>query len=77
MLRAKHVKIEPEANANQQASVYGKRFGNGGGVTAAVIECMKELGEDPSKFTIEKCAGGMECKKLLHYLRWEDSQLIL
>ena len=69
MLRAKHVKIEPEANANQQASVYGKRFGNGGGVTAAVIECMKELGEDPSKFTIEKCAGGMECKKTLTLLK--------
>lgn len=69
MLRAKSVKIEPEANANQQASVYGKRFGNGGGVTAAVIECMKELGEDPSKFTIEKCAGGVECKKALTLLK--------
>lgn len=69
MLRAKNVKIEPEANANQQASVYGKRFGNGGGVTAAVIECMKELGEDPSKFTIEKCSGGMECKKALTLLK--------
>ena len=69
MLRAKGVKIEPEANANQQASVYGKRFGNGGGVTAAVIECMKELGEDPSKFTIEKCSGGTECKKALTLLK--------
>ena len=69
MLRAKGVKIEPEANANQQASVYGKRFGNGGGVTAAVIECMKELGEDPSKFTIEKCSGGTECKEALTLLK--------
>lgn len=34
MLRAKDVKIEAEANSSQQASVYGKRFGNGGGVAA-------------------------------------------
>lgn len=34
MLRAKDVKIEAEANSSQQASVYGKRFGNGGGVVA-------------------------------------------
>ena len=30
---------------------------------------MKELGEDPSKFTIEKCSGGTECKKALTLLK--------
>ena len=74
MLRAKDVKIEAEANSSQQASVYGKRFGNGGGVAAAVVECMKELGEDPSKFTIEKCSGGAECKKALTLLKMDRLQ---
>lgn len=74
MLRAKDVKIEAEANSSQQASVYGKRFGNGGGVAAAVVECMKELGEDPSKFTIEKCSGGAECKKTLTLLKMDRLQ---
>ena len=74
MLRAKDVKIEAEANSSQQASVYGKRFGNGGGVAAAVVECMKELGEDPSKFTIEKCSGGAECKKALTPLKMDRLQ---
>ena len=32
MMRAKDVQFEPEENDSQQASVYGKRFGNGGGV---------------------------------------------
>ena len=46
MLRAKGVVLEPEENKNQQASVFGKRFANGGGVTAAVLECLKETNEN-------------------------------
>ncbi|MGN0327732.1 MAG: 4Fe-4S dicluster domain-containing protein [Lachnospira sp.] len=69
MLRAKNVDIEPEEIKTQQASIYGKRFGNGGGVTAAVLRCMEELGEDPSKYTVEKCAGAAECKKALTLLK--------
>ena len=30
---------------------------------------MKELGEDPAKFTTEKCSGGTECKKALTLLK--------
>ncbi len=41
---------------------------------AAVVECMKELGEDPSKFTIEKCSGGAECKKALTLLKMDRLQ---
>lgn len=69
MLRAKKVELIPEENNTQQASVYGKRFGNGGGVANAVVQCMKELGEDPSGFTIEKCAGAAECKKALTLMK--------
>ena len=35
---------------------------------------MKELGEDPSKFTIEKCSGGAECKKALTLLKMDRLQ---
>ncbi len=45
-MRAKGVELEPEENSYQESSVFGKRFGNGGGVTAAVLECMKETGEN-------------------------------
>lgn len=69
MLRAKDVKLEPEGNLTQQASVFGKRFGNGGGVTAAVVKSMEEMGEDPSKYTIEKCSGAAECKKILTLMK--------
>ncbi|MGN0318515.1 MAG: 4Fe-4S dicluster domain-containing protein [Lachnospira sp.] len=69
MLKAKDVVLEPEANDTQQASIYGKRFGNGGGVAAAVVKCMEELGEDPYKYEIEKCSGAIECKKALTLLK--------
>ncbi|MDD3239785.1 MAG: 4Fe-4S dicluster domain-containing protein [Lachnospira sp.] len=69
MLRAKEVKLEPEENQTQQASVFGKRFGNGGGVTAAVVRSMEEMGEDPSGLKIEKCSGAAECKKILTLLK--------
>ena len=39
MLRGKEVELEPAEETKQEGSVFGKRFGNGGGVTNAVIEC--------------------------------------
>lgn len=69
MMRAKEVKFEAEENDTQQASVYGKRFGNGGGVTAAVLKSMEESGVDTSQFKVAKCAGADECKKTLLLLR--------
>lgn len=69
MLRAKDVHLEPEENDTQQASIYGKRFGNGGGVTVAVIKSMEELGADPSKYTVEKCSGATEIKKALTLMK--------
>ena len=43
LLRAKDINLEPEEDNAQEASVFGKRFGNGGGVTAAVLECLKAV----------------------------------
>ncbi|MEY8338052.1 4Fe-4S dicluster domain-containing protein [Lachnospiraceae bacterium 62-35] len=64
MLRAKNVELEPEENKDQEASVFGKRFGNGGGVTAAVIQCLKEQ-EENTDVNVMKCNGAAECKKAL------------
>ncbi|RGY98536.1 4Fe-4S dicluster domain-containing protein [Clostridium sp. AM58-1XD] len=64
MMRAKDVELEPEENKDQEASVFGKRFGNGGGVTAAVVECLKEK-EEITDINVMKCNGAAECKKAL------------
>ncbi len=69
MMRAKEITLEPEENTTQQASIYGKRFGNGGGVTAAVVKCMDEMGVDAGQYKVEKCAGAAECKKALTLLK--------
>lgn len=69
MLRAKEVELEPVANEVQEASIYGKRFGNGGGVTAAVLECLKET-EEETDIKVEKCSGAAECKKALTLLKF-------
>lgn len=64
LMRAKGVELEPEENTYQESSVFGKRFGNSGGVTAAVLQCMKETNEDITP-NVMKCNGAAECKKAL------------
>lgn len=68
MMKAKGVELEPEENCYQESSVFGKRFGNGGGVTSAVVQCFKEMGEDINP-EVMKCSGGAECKKALLLLK--------
>ena len=68
MMRAKSVELEPEENSGQEASVFGKRFANGGGVTAAVLECLKETNENDD-IKVVKCNGAAECKKALLLLK--------
>lgn len=68
IMRAKGVELEPEENTSQEASVFGKRFGNGGGVTAAVVQCLKETGEN-TDIKVSKCSGIAECKKALMLLK--------
>lgn len=68
MMAAKGVTLEPEENVYQAGSVFGKRFGNGGGVTAAVLECLKETGEN-TEIEVIKCNGAAECKKALTLLK--------
>ncbi len=69
MLLAKGVDLEPEANDYQESSIFGKRFGNGGGVTNAVLECMEEAGESIEGLKVARCSGAVECKKALLMLK--------
>ncbi|MBM6750423.1 4Fe-4S dicluster domain-containing protein [Mediterraneibacter glycyrrhizinilyticus] len=64
MMRAKGVALEPVENTYQEASVFGKRFGNSGGVAAAVQESLKESGNDID-IKVCKANGAAECKKAL------------
>lgn len=64
IMRAKGVELREDNNTYQEASVYGKRFANAGGVTAAVLQSLKECEEE-----IDACVctanGAAECKKAL------------
>ena len=72
ILDSKGITIEPVEEPDkpyQEASVYGKKFAGTGGVAAAVIEAMQEMGEDTSDISLLTCAGGDECKKALMMLK--------
>lgn len=64
IMRAKGVELEADDTSYQEGSVYGKRFGNSGGVTAAVLQSMKEKNVDID-CKVCKANGAAECKKAL------------
>ena len=64
IMAAKDVELEPADNDYQESSVYGKRFANSGGVTAAVLQSLKEA-EDEIDAKVNVCNGAAECKKAL------------
>ena len=68
IMKAKSVALEPDENTYQESSVYGKRFANSGGVTAAVLQSLKES-EDEIDAKVCKCNGAAECKKALLLLK--------
>ena len=68
MMRAKGVELQPAENDYQESSVFGKRFGNGGGVTSAVLQCLEEMDEN-TDIKVARCNGAAECKKALLLLR--------
>ena len=69
LLDSKNVEITPVPEDYQEASLFGKRFAGSGGVAAAVLEAMQEMGEDTSDITLLTCAGGDACKKGLMMLK--------
>ena len=68
IMRAKDVQLEPAANDYQESSVFGKRYGNSGGVTDSVLEYMKETNQECDA-TVCKANGAAECKKALLMLK--------
>ena len=68
MLEAKDVVLKPEAANVQQGSIYAKRFANSGGVTAAVVQALKEKGVE-ADVKVAVCNGAAECKKALMMMR--------
>ena len=69
LLDSREIAIEPVEESYQEASLFGKQFAGSGGVAAAVLEVMKELGEDPSDIRLLQCSGGDECKKAMMLLK--------
>ena len=69
LLDSRGIEIKPVEESYQEASLFGKKFAGTGGVAAAVLEVMKEMGEDVSDITLLTCAGGDECKKALTLLK--------
>ena len=67
-MKAKDVALEPCANDDQIASTFGKRFANSGGVTAAVLQSLKEANEEIDA-KVYKANGAQECKKALLLLK--------
>ncbi|MCI5640714.1 MAG: 4Fe-4S dicluster domain-containing protein [Lachnospiraceae bacterium] len=68
MLKARDVQFEPAANDTQEASIYGKKFANAGGVTAAVVKCLEEMDEN-ADLKVRTCNGAAECKAALTLLK--------
>ncbi len=69
LLESKDIIFEKVEEVYQEASLFGKKFAGSGGVAGAVLECMKERGEDVSGVKLLSCAGGAECKKALLLLK--------
>jgi len=61
LLKSRDIELEPVEEHYQEASVHGKGFSSSGGVAAAVLECMKERGQDTDKVQVRKCTGGKDC----------------
>ena len=61
MLKGKDISLEPVDEDYQESSVFGKGFASSGGVANAVIECMKERGQDTDSIQVRKCTGGKDC----------------
>ena len=68
IMKAKGVQLIPAENDYQESSTFGKRFGNSGGVTEAVLEYMKEKDYDCNP-KVCKANGAAECKKALLLLK--------
>ena len=64
IMKAKGVVLTAEENSYQEASVFGQRYGNSGGVTNAVLEYLKET-DNEIDAKVYRANGAADCKKAL------------
>ena len=64
LMDAKEVELKPVESENQIGSVYGKRFATSGGVTAAVLQSLKES-DNEIDAKVHVANGAAACKKAL------------
>jgi len=68
MMNAKNIEPSSFGGNLQQGSLYAKNFAVSGGVTASVIEALKEKNID-ANLAVKQCNGAVECKKALLMLK--------
>ncbi len=68
MFEVKNIVFSDYENIAEEATKYGKGFAKSGGVTNAVLQVIKESGEDIDLKAV-KCSGVAECKKALMMLK--------
>ena len=68
MLKAKSIELKSFEGNIQQGSLFGKKFCVSGGVTASVIQALKESNEN-ADITVKICNGADESKKALRLLK--------
>lgn len=68
IMKAKNVQLEPASNDYQESTIYGKRYGNSGGVTDAVLQYMKETDQEVDA-KVFRANGAAECKKAMLLLK--------
>lgn len=69
LLASRDIALEPVTDEYQEASLWGKGFASSGGVATAVMECMRERGEDTTGIRLRPASGGKECRAALKELK--------
>lgn len=69
VFRAKEVVLKPAENSYQASTVYGKRYGNAGGVSSSVLAYLDEIGAEHESLSVCAANGAGECKKALALLK--------
>jgi [FeFe] hydrogenase (group B1/B3) len=69
LLKSRDIELEPAVNDYQEASLWGKGFASSGGVATAVMECMRERGEDTTGIRLRTASGGKDCRQALRELK--------
>ncbi|MDD5935131.1 MAG: 4Fe-4S dicluster domain-containing protein [Clostridiales bacterium] len=68
MFRAKEIELGTFGKNLQQGSKFAKNFAVAGGVTASVVEALKEKGIE-ADLNVKGCSGALECKKALMMMK--------